>query len=255
MTTFVLVHGSWHGAWCWKKVLPLLEAADHRAIAIDLPGHGADPMDPKTVTLEDYASRIASVIEKQSDPVVLVGHSMGGAAITRAAELCPDRIRLLVFLAAFAPYDGCSIADQALEDQESLLQGNLLLDPAAGQAVLKESVVAECFYNDCSSEDIEFAQEKLCADPLQPLISPVLQSDSRARKVPRVYVECLQDRAITPGQQRRVQKAFDWAEIYRLETGHSPFFSRPNELCACLLQSLNCARRNEYEADPALGMT
>jgi pimeloyl-ACP methyl ester carboxylesterase len=91
-THFVLVHGSWHGAWCWEKVTPLLEAAGHVAVAVDLPGHGEDRTPPGDVTLSDYTDRICDVVAAQSGPVVLVGHSMGGGAITQAAEPATARV-------------------------------------------------------------------------------------------------------------------------------------------------------------------
>ena len=86
MTHFVLVHGAWHGAWCWEKVAPLLEARGHAVHAIDLPGHGDDPQPPGTVGWDDYMKRMGEALAACAEPPVLVGHSLGGAVITGAAD-------------------------------------------------------------------------------------------------------------------------------------------------------------------------
>lgn len=79
--TYVLVHGAWHGAWCWQKVVPLLEARGNKVITFDLPGHGDDTTKPENVTLADYVNKLVSVTNAQKGPVILVGHSMAGVVI------------------------------------------------------------------------------------------------------------------------------------------------------------------------------
>ena len=86
MSTFVLVHGAFHGAWCWYKVIAGLEAAGHRAIAPDLPGHGLDRTPMETCTLDRYVSTVVAAIEAAEEPVVLVGHSLGGVTVSQGAE-------------------------------------------------------------------------------------------------------------------------------------------------------------------------
>ena len=103
MTTFVLVHGSWHGSWCWCRVVPELEALGHRVLALDLPGHGDDATPVARITLAAYAECVAAVVRGAAEPVVLVGHSFGGIVISQAAELIPERISRLVILNAPHP--------------------------------------------------------------------------------------------------------------------------------------------------------
>ena len=102
MTTFVLVHGASHGSWCWDKVVPLLEAQGHQVVAVDLPGntYGEFDIPPAQVTLETYAQHVCKVLDQLDEPVVLVGHSLGGLTITQTAEYRPDKIRSLVYLTA-----------------------------------------------------------------------------------------------------------------------------------------------------------
>lgn len=99
---YILVHGSCHGAWCWRDVLPKLE----NATAIDLPSHGKDTTPISEVTLETYVNAIISEINKGDEPVVLVGHSAAGIAISSVAERIPERISHLIYLCAYAPKNG-----------------------------------------------------------------------------------------------------------------------------------------------------
>jgi len=78
MSTFVLIHGGCHGAWCWYKVVPALEKQGHTVIAPDLPSHGRDKTPVSAVTLQAYVDAVCSLIDVRREPVVLVGHSMGG---------------------------------------------------------------------------------------------------------------------------------------------------------------------------------
>ena len=103
---FVLVHGAWHGAWCWEKVLPLINAAGHAVDTIDLPGLGEDKTAIADVTLDSYVSAVTDLIETIGKPVVLVGHSMGGMVITQVAEKIADKVDTLIYLTAFSPKNG-----------------------------------------------------------------------------------------------------------------------------------------------------
>ena len=96
MSTYVFVHGAWHGAWCWSKVVALLEGAGHKAIALDLPGHGRDDTPIAQVTFEAYCNKVREIVEAQPELVILVCHSMGGRVVTQVAERRPDKIKRAV---------------------------------------------------------------------------------------------------------------------------------------------------------------
>src|SRR5687768_14146898 len=96
VSTYVLVHGSWHGSWCWQKVTPRLEAAGHSVKAIDLPGHGGDGVKARDITLESYVQCVTDVLEELKERAILVGHSRGGVVISQAAEQRPEKIERLV---------------------------------------------------------------------------------------------------------------------------------------------------------------
>src|SRR5260370_40737879 len=106
MSTYLLVHGAWHGAWCWRKVVPLLEKVGNGWLAPDLPGHGQDSTSLAYVTLEAYVSRLLPLVDAAPEPVILVGHSLGGTVISQVAEARPEKVRLLVYLSALLPRAG-----------------------------------------------------------------------------------------------------------------------------------------------------
>jgi pimeloyl-ACP methyl ester carboxylesterase len=239
MSSYVLVHGSWHGAWCWKKVTPLLEQAGHRVVALDLPGHGQDRTPFSEITLGAYAQRICDVVTKAPDPVILVGHSMGGGAITQASHWRPDGLAALVYVAAYMPPHGTSIAAQALADAESLIHDHIIIDPLNSTAAIEDEALAECFYGDCSADDTAFARARLRLDPLEPLTTPLDLPPDGGPGVPRAYIECRKDRILTPELQRTIQGLHRFAKIGSLDTSHSPFFSAPLELADQLLE---CAK-------------
>src|SRR5688572_25619526 len=121
MSTYVMIHGAWHGGWCWDKVRRRLEDAGHRVVTPDLPGHGDDRTETAAVTLDAYAGRVCEALDAQAEPVILVGHSMGGVIITAAAERRPEKVRALVYLCAFLPGDGDTLMALANQDPSTLV--------------------------------------------------------------------------------------------------------------------------------------
>ena len=108
MSDFLLVHGSCHGAWAFDRLIPELEALGHTARAIDLPSHGEDKTPPREVTLEGYAKAIFAAIDA---PTIVVGHSMAGYPLTLAADMAPEKFRRLIYLCAYVPMAGKSLAE------------------------------------------------------------------------------------------------------------------------------------------------
>lgn len=235
MSTFLLIHGAWHGGWCWRKVVPLLQARGHTVLAPDLPGHGDDKTPTATVTLKSYTDRICQVASEQAEPVILLGHSMGGAAITQAAENCPARIRALVYLCAFLPRNGDSLKTLAKQDPESLVNANMI-SLAEGVVGMKPESVHEAFYAMCSDEDAEFARSRLVPQSSRPFRAPVETTAGRWGSIPRYYIECTRDRAVTHQLQREMQEHSPCRQTFSIDTDHSPFFSAPQQLAEILMR-------------------
>ena len=233
MSTYVLIHGALHGGWCWRKVVPLLEARGHTVVAPDLPGHGDDPAPPATVTLANYADRICAVTGAQKEPVILVGHSLGGIAISQAAESCPNQIRTLVYLCAFLPRNGDSASGLSREDVQSVFNANLTR-VAEGVVTVRREVIHRALYGNCSAEDEAFAISRLMPQAFAPLKTPLITSAEGWGRIPRYYIECTGDRTITLELQRTMQKNSPCQDVFSMATDHSPFFSAPEALVAIL---------------------
>jgi pimeloyl-ACP methyl ester carboxylesterase len=235
MSRFVLVHGAFHGAWCWEPLVTELSAAGHVVTALDLPGHGDDPTPVADVTLDAYAHRICERLEEQPDPVVLVGHSMGGVAITQAAARCPEKIARLVYVAAFLPRDGQSLVDltKLPEGVGDMVQANMVVEGEPPVATMPAEAAREAFYGRCTTEQVARAIGQLRPQALAPFVTPVAL-DGAAARPPRAYVVATEDRAIPTALQRRFVADNPDLDVVELDSDHSPFFSRASELAAAL---------------------
>ena len=236
MGRYLLVHGAFHGAWCWAPLVEELTAAGHTAETLDLPGSGDDPTPVAEVTLDAYAARICEALADQPEPVVLVGHSMAGVAITQAAAQCPERIARLVYLAAFLPGDGQSLVDlaQLPEGAGDMVQENMVVEGEPPTATMPATAAREAFYAMCTSEQAAWATERLRPQALAPFVTPVSLGDAAGRRPPRAYVLATQDRALPTALQRRFVAENADLDVIEIESDHSPFLSRTSALAAAL---------------------
>ena len=236
MTDFVLVHGAWHGAWCWAAVARHLEAEGHRVIALDLPGHGEDRTPVADVTLGRYARRIAEVLETLAGEAVLVGPAAAGMAISAAAEISPERISALVYLCAYLPGDGESLLDLEGRNPRPTVPLSLLMSEDGTTATLEADKVADLLYGDCSPEMAADAARRLTPQAIEPFGEAVRLSEERFGSVRRVYVECTRDEALSIELQRDMIAAAQPIEVHTLDCGHSPFLSMPDRLAEILMR-------------------
>ncbi|HEY8507238.1 MAG TPA: alpha/beta fold hydrolase [Steroidobacteraceae bacterium] len=234
MSTYLLVHGAWHGAWSWYKIIPRLERAGHRVIAPDLPGLGRDTTPLREISLASWVDFLCAQLDREREPVILVGHSRAGIVISQTAEHRPDRIRTLVYVTAILPRHGESMS-RLVAGVESLITPNSIVSDDRLSCSIREEVLRDGFYACCSDEDVTLARKLLRPEPVAPMITPVTLTDQNFGRVPRVYVECLQDRAIALSLQRQMHTATPCQRVASINTDHSPFLSRPDELAEILL--------------------
>jgi pimeloyl-ACP methyl ester carboxylesterase len=251
----LLVHGAWHGAWCWSALQAELDRRAVPSHAIDLPGHGTSVA--SFGGLYDDADRVRAALDTlgrrpgyAEAGIVLVGHSYGGAVITQAALASPegdagrevrDDLAHLVYIAAFAPNEGESVASAmrsgtpaassagAADARQNLLSAAVVPQPD-GSTTLHPDLAAEVLYGDCAPAEVTSAIRRLCPQPGATMSEPVLGSPRRA--VPSSYIRCLRDRAVDPALQARMAARCN-ASI-DLDTDHSPFMSRTKELAEIL---------------------
>lgn len=230
MSEFVLVHGAWHGAWCWHKVVPELEALGHAVHVVELPGHGIDRTPIGEVTLNAYVERVGSVLAECGEPALLVGHSMGGIVISQAAERYPELIGGLIYLTALLLKDGESLGDNPVQASPDDFR-TAFVPTADGLAVgFREDRVEEAFYADCSPADVALARACLVPQAAAILGTPLRISEQNWGRLPRSYITCAADRALTLAGQRQMIERIGMDRVVDMATSHSPFFSAPAEL-------------------------
>lgn len=228
MAHILLVNGSNHGAWCWRDVLPALSRAGHAAEALDLPSVSHDPAALTHVTLDDDAHAITAAL---TGPTVLVGHSAAGFAITRAAQLAPDRIAALVYLCAYVPRPGATVATLARAAPGNPLQGALEIDRTHRAYRFREDALARNLYDDCPDEIRTYARQHI---GWQATLAQSAAVDPPPADLPCHYVTCTRDRTIPPAQQAEMAATLPQATRHEIATGHSPFFAAPDRLAALL---------------------
>ena len=238
MATIVLVHGAWHGGWCWRHIVPLLEARGHTVLAPDLPGHGDDPAEPAGQSLDNYAERIGALVRKTGGDVVLVGHSLGGLVISSVAEALPERLRGLVYLTAFLPLDGDSLVRICSVDPGNPLNAASLRTPDGKCVTVDPARLGELFYADCPAEDVAFARAHVGPEAIAVMFQTVHVTPERFGRVPRAYIHCSRDVALPLFIQQQMVAATPCPTVLTLPTGHSPFFAAPEQL-AEMLDSLS----------------
>lgn len=234
MADILLIHGSCHGAWCWEKLIPHLSARGHTARAIDLPGHGADKTPVETVTLDHYAQAITENCREQT---TLVGHSMGGYAIAAAAQRNPERIAQLIYLCAYVPQNGVSLAQMRRKAPRQPLLPAIRMAPDGLSFVIDPELAPDIFYHDCTPEDIAFALPRLCPQAVAPT-SVSFDDMTAVNRLPRCYIRCLDDHTIPPEFQVSMTRDWPAHTLRQMECGHSPFFSDPEGLATRIDQAV-----------------
>ena len=225
--TIVLVHGAWHGGWCWEPVASLLRADGHTVVAPDLPGHGAD--DGPFTDLHGDAERVRAAVSGCAGDVLLVGHSYGGAVITEAGT--HPAVARLVYLAAFCIDEDESCAAALAEDPAAQsishagrpdLGAGIVVDDE-GVTTVARSTAEACFYNDCDPDTTRWALDRLGGQPMLNLTQAPATAAWRQRQA--TYVVCAHDAAVHPELQRLLARRCDDVEEWPLD--HSPFLSDP----------------------------
>ncbi|SFJ93369.1 alpha/beta fold hydrolase [Celeribacter neptunius] len=225
-----MIHGSGHGAWCWRDLLAALAARGIDARAIDLPSHGEDRMDYTEVTQERYRDAILHDIARHGNrPVLLIGHSAGGFSIAAAAEHAPEKIAGLVYLCAYVPRDGMSLADMR-KTAEAHPVLDLIERTDDGRAFLfkaKEGVEALC--HDCPDDVADYVRTHLGPQAIRPQETPLHVTEA-SQTLPRHYVICDADRVIPPEEQRKMSAEFPAGHVHALPSGHAPYFAMPDRV-------------------------
>lgn len=232
MKTFILIHGSWHSSWNWHKVIPILQKQGHRAIAVDLPGMGRDKTPVNEVKMKTTVDKICQLIDSIEGKVILVGHSKNGIMISQVAEYRPEKIEKLIYLAAYLIPNGKTQREYSVQDTKGVLKPFVDVDQNLQASTLRPEIYREGLYHDCEENITELAKLLLSHEPIESGMTPLQLTDQNFGRVPRYYIECTEDKAVTPYIQKVMYEETPCLKVYSMPTSHSPFFSQPNELCA-----------------------
>ena len=216
MATIVLVHGAFHGGWCWEPLLPELAARDIDAVTVDLP----------LTTLNDDAAAVVAVLDAADGPVTLLGHSYGGAPITVAGN--HPAVERLVYLTAMAPDDGQSATGTDVQIGDDFMSAFRLADN--GLPEVDPARAPEIFY-----PDVDPATAAALAAKLRPGNTGGADLVERAawHDRPTHYVVCADDPILLAESQRAIAERIG-ATVHELPGDHSPFVARPAALADLL---------------------
>ena len=235
MATFVLIHGAWHGGWCWERIVPLLVKEGHRVFAPDLPGMGADRRQHGRDPLCDWTDFVVNLATSADEPVILVGHSLGGVVISEVAERVPDAVHRLVYLTAFLLQSGQSLSDVAGRYPDVGPARAFRTADVDGEVIVDPDQAIDIFYNETPAEEAQAAVDRLVPQPLAAFSKPVTLTAERFGRVPRAYVEATDDLAISLQMQRDMQALLPCEPVISIKCDHSPFYSAVPELVTALL--------------------
>lgn len=237
MATFILIHGCWHGGWCWERVVPLLASQGHCVIAPDLPGMGMDRTPFSEDVMEQWIAWGVALVEAQPEPVVLVGHSAGGQLVSALVERVPDRVAQAIFIAGALLADGQSRAD--LEFGSPQVSAALRLSDDGNAFSIDPVLAAEVLYNQLQPDVAAGVVARLVNEPLQPVYFRPRLSAERFGRTPRAYIETTDDRTVPLTLQREMITRWPCDKVVTLPSDHVPMYSMPERL-ARVLTELAC---------------
>ncbi len=243
MQTFVLAHGSWHGAWCWRKLIPLLQAAGHRVYALSYSGMGdrahlLEPLskNPGGITIDTFVADIVGLIEAEElENVTLVAHSFGGIPVTGAAAKIAPRLSRLVYLDAALVQSGQSAFDTypPADVQARTLAAQQMHQ---GMAVPVPKSISPIWGITPGMEDYDWFMRRLTPHPLASFTSPLRYEGAPGNGVPATYIECTEPVNPLLASARALAKAQpDWRYV-TLAAPHEAMITHPLEVAAILLE-------------------
>jgi len=231
--TFVLVHGAWHGGWCWSRVADRLRGAGHRVFTPTLTGLGERKhLISKDITLDTFTMDIVNVIEMEEvTDIVLVGHSFGGSPISGVADTMPERVKHLVYLDSLIVEPGKSPFDSLPPD---VVAARLKAAQETSGGVSLPSPPANAF-GVSDPQDIEWLTRRLTPHPLGTYTSPLNIKGPIGNNLPCTYLSCVDPAYPALNSSRdwaKTQKGFTYVE---LNSGHDAMVSAPDELTKMLI--------------------
>jgi len=234
MATFVLIHGAWHGGWCWKLVAPALRRAGHEVYAPSLTGLGERKhLASARIDLDTHIQDVAGLLEMEDlHDVVLLGHSYGGMVVTGAADRMFQRISQLVYLDAFVPQEGKCLLDYVVPERAARMKEE-------GERTGMVSPPPMSLWGLTRPEHLAFVGPRETRHPYASLSQPIRLSN-QAKPIPRTFVYCSSPATGSFDQfAARYRDDPAW-RFHELKTGHDAMLLVPGEVTRILLGSVSC---------------
>ena len=233
---FILLHGAWHGGWCWDGVIKALEEAGHTAEAPTMPGH--QPRDDRSgIRFENYVDGIVGALNRQTKPVVLVGHSSAGFMMQAAAPGASEKISQLVFHNAFILPDGKCQFDLVPPEVSEGMTAAAKASPD-NCVPIDEGFVRGALMADASKETQDALISRLVPQPIALFTTPVSTADFDALAIPKTVLFCKDDASLPPGAYLGMAQGLGKHHVVELEGGHETLFMNPRAIADGLIQAL-----------------
>ncbi|MGP9789555.1 alpha/beta fold hydrolase [Roseinatronobacter sp. NSM] len=237
-TPVMLLHGAWQGAWVWDSQIAPLQAAGFDAIALDLPGNGADGRAPGAVNFADHVAHARAALLAAAAPVHIVAHSGAGVLATQLAENHPDKVAQLIYVAGMMLPSGVTfpemVAPFVATDPAAIGIGAFLHMERGGSSVPQDAAI-RIFYHDCPPDAARSAAMRLTLQGEAVRAPRVVHTAANAGRVPRSYLRCGADRSVVPAVQDAMCAAWPGARLRRLDCGHAPMLAAPDMLAQTLV--------------------
>lgn len=239
MKNYLLIHGAWGAAWEFNKVAALLADGNSNVIALDLPGHGENKADIRAVTMASYVQTVVNAINALDEKVILVGHSLAGAVISQVAEIVPEKIDRLIYVAAMLLANGDTPLKVMQNDPEGHLLPNTIFSEDGTYATLHEETVRNVLLNDVKDKVYleSIVPKFLFKQATEPFMAQAQLSKARFGSVKKYYIKASVDQVISPTAQENMLKNWEINKTFTLKSGHFPLTSVPEQLVEVIKQS------------------
>lgn len=246
ITTAVLIHGAWAGGWVWETITPCLTEQGFNVMAPDLPGCGNRLGNPADASLEQCVADLEEMLQQVKGPLLLVGHSGGGAVATQLAEAIPERVIGVAYLAGMMLPSGTGfgevVSDMLEQYPEASGIGPFLTWEDDGRVSrVPAAAIRQIFLQDVSESIAEQATPHFNPQAEGSRMLVPHWTDARFGELPRLYIEARQDRSVILPVQRRMQQLVPGARVISLDTGHVPQVAAPG-LVACALAEFTASQ-------------
>jgi pimeloyl-ACP methyl ester carboxylesterase len=233
---YILVHGAWEESRMWQYVAPILEKNGQRVTAIDLPGHGENKQPISQVTMANYIEHVVGTITQLDHKVILVGHSMTGTVISQVAELIPEKIEKLIYVAAFLLKEGESVLEAMQSDPDGKFFPEIVFSEDQSYATVPEQTLRRIGFHDVEGKIIQRVLPLMAEQQAtEPFMAKVVVSNKNFGSVPKTYIRTTIDQVTSPALQDSMITNWKVEKVHNLDSGHFPAFSVPKKLAELML--------------------